>query len=172
MLVHWRWLWGKKTSTFSPLGGAAHFTPNPEGILYVFLLRQTFNLLLDSRFFFLSQVSRLTWFTRLDPVVLKQPVSSVESSVRASEARESKEDGELHRKGRSPPCIQLAMSQYALLSSAFLFQTHHHHHHQSKLRLGGGLPSTGCAAWTSGRTETLTPRRLKTLRVLWRRSPI
>lgn len=49
---------------------------------------------------FFKQISRLTWFTRLDPVVPKQSV--VESIVGTLEMKKSSEDGEFHRKGTSP----------------------------------------------------------------------
>uniref|UniRef100_H3DKW5 Sodium/myo-inositol cotransporter 2 n=1 Tax=Tetraodon nigroviridis TaxID=99883 RepID=H3DKW5_TETNG len=48
-----------------------------------------------------EQITRLTWFTRLDPVAPKQSVFSVESSVKTSKGKESNEDGGFPRRGSS-----------------------------------------------------------------------
>lgn len=51
------------------------------------------------------QISRLTWFTRLDPVAPKQSVFSVQSSLGTSEV--SGETKEHRRKGSLPPAVSL-----------------------------------------------------------------
>lgn len=150
---------------------------------------------------FLFQITRLTWFTRFDPVEPKEQVFSVERSTKTSEVitsqtnevgvtgkeqESSNRKACLHRKGGS--CVPLHFSSwpfvismntpfpvFSVISSSWTLQTLHPPCPVSRVSPEWCLPSTGCAGWRKGGREIIILwclLHLKILSVPWKKSHV
>ena len=151
--------------------------------------------------FSFEQISRLTWFTRFDPVEPKEQVFSVERRTKSLEVitsqtnemgvtgrEQESSNGKTshHRKGGSLSCVaitlfHLSVNEHALstiqslLSPSWTLQTLYPPCPASRAIPGWCLPSTGCVGWREGRREMINLWRLQHLHrpsVLWRKSHV